>query len=51
LVKQGLEQVEVAAIDEGDVDWCTPEAAHRLKAAETSAYDDNTMPSIAFTHA
>ena len=50
LVEQRLEQVEVATIDERDLDRRAPETAHGLKAAETSPHNDHPMSSIRFTH-
>ncbi len=39
LVEQGLEQVEVAAVDHGDVDRSLGQGARRAEAAEAGADD------------
>jgi hypothetical protein len=44
LVDEWLEEVEVAAIDEGDLDRRTTERAGRVQTAETAADDDDPMP-------
>ena len=43
LVRERLKEMEVAAIDERDLDRRTPQPRHRLQAAETSADDDNVV--------
>src|SRR5215204_7671167 len=43
LVGQRLEEMEISAVDERDLDRCTPQLRHRLQTAETSADDDNVV--------
>ncbi len=43
LVGQGLEEVEVAAVDERDLDVRTPQVLHRLQASEAAADDDDAV--------
>jgi hypothetical protein len=43
LVRERLEEMEVAAVDERDLNRRTPELQGRLEAAETSADDDNMV--------
>ena len=43
LVGERLEEMEVAAVDERDLDWRTAQLQDRLQAAETSADDDNVV--------
>jgi len=45
LVGQRLKEVEIAAVDEGDLDRRTPQLQDRLKATETSADDDDAVSS------
>ena len=43
LVGERLEEMEVAAVDERDLDRRTPQLRDRLQAAETSADDDDVV--------
>ena len=43
LVRERLEEMEVAAVDERDLDRRAPKLRHRCEAAEASAYDDDVM--------
>jgi hypothetical protein len=45
LVRERLEEMEVAAVDERDLDQRTPQLRDRLQAAETSADDDDVVVS------
>jgi hypothetical protein len=43
LVEQRLEEMEVPAVDQRDVDAGPPQAPHRLEAGEATADDDHAM--------
>ena len=44
LIEERLEKVEVAAVDQRDVNWRVFQRDHGAEAAESSADDDHTMP-------
>ena len=43
LVEQRLKKMEIAAIDQGDVDGSTMKRPSHFQTAESSSHDDNTM--------
>ena len=46
LIEQGLKQVVVAPVEQGDAHRCPGKPGDRLQAAESAADDDNAMPAL-----